>query len=383
MRSHDLVCGSAFAPGPEALRKHLWRRLGLHLKRKRVLPFWRYRGALKRDVPAIFSQLAQLLDAHMPLSSALDLLVQTMPTPVSQAALKHLHDAVGEGQTLHQAMADLPQVFAPIMVQMVAMGEQTGELAVAMSALASHLTQQAQCHGQLRQALVYPGVMLGAFCLVVTFLWLCVLPGMGALFDQMHATVPTGTRRLLASSAWVRAHADGLLPVLGLSLLCVVVWVKQRGVGLPQCLQRLPLVGTILWRLQLCLQLGLLHLIARSQMPWPQGLALIAAQPGTYQNDWQRCHHALREGSRLHEALQQHRLFDQTLCGCLATAERSGQVGLVVGHSVAQHAAQSQSMLQHLGQRLEPILTMGIGLGIGAAMVWLYLPLLQLGEAVW
>ena len=63
---------------------------------------------------------------------------------------------IENGMQMSQAMAKHPSVFSPLMANLIAAGENTGELDMVMDRLADHIEKKAALKMQTITGLIYP-----------------------------------------------------------------------------------------------------------------------------------------------------------------------------------------------------------------------------------
>src|SRR5438270_1532008 len=73
-------------------------------------------------------QLAHLLQAGMTLDEGLSILEKRLKQPRVQQMTRHLHQALIDGRSFSQALREMPRIFPPLFVNLVAAGEASGAL---------------------------------------------------------------------------------------------------------------------------------------------------------------------------------------------------------------------------------------------------------------
>src|SRR6266516_2583319 len=86
-------------------------------------------------------QLAHLLQAGMTLDEGLSILEKRLKQPRVQQMTRALHQALVDGRSFSRALSELPRIFPPIYVNMVAAGEASGALPQILLRLVKHLMQ--------------------------------------------------------------------------------------------------------------------------------------------------------------------------------------------------------------------------------------------------
>jgi len=104
-------------------------------------------------------QLAHLLQAGMTLDEGLSILKKRLKQPRVQQMTHTLHQALIDGRSFSQALSDMPRIFPPLYVNLVAAGEASGALPQILLRLVKHLMQAKELRDRVQQALIYPAFL--------------------------------------------------------------------------------------------------------------------------------------------------------------------------------------------------------------------------------
>ncbi|MDP8567863.1 type II secretion system F family protein [Methylophilus aquaticus] len=325
------------------------------------------------------SQLEQLLQAGVPLLQALEELATHSDHSVFSSALQTLHHALQSGKLLSQAMQQQPVVFPPLVCQLVAAGERTGQLPEILGHLSHTLQWQAELRSQVRRGLIYPAllcVMVGlAAGVMLTFL----VPQMAGFLNSLGQTLPWSTRTLLALSSGIKAY--GLVMLIFIPLISVIVTtVIQRSstwmLRADKLQLHLPVVGKLLHQLalaRLCRYLGLMY-----QTGIPLLQALQWCQP-LLNNRWmalalstveQRVH----AGAGLASSFAEVGCFSPLMIRMIKIGETTGALDKTLKQLSAIYDHEVQQQLHTLLRLLEPVLTIILGAMLLFLMAAVMLP---------
>src|SRR5207248_5678266 len=97
-------------------------------------------------------QLAHLLQAGMTLDEALSILQKRLKQPRVQQMTHSLHQALVDGRSFSQALSEMPRIFTPLYVNLVAAGEASGALPQILLRLVKHLMQAKELRDRVQQA---------------------------------------------------------------------------------------------------------------------------------------------------------------------------------------------------------------------------------------
>ena len=150
--SGAIVRGFLEAPNEQALESRL-RQSDAELLRCSIRKsgrFDRRRRVSRRDLIGFCFHMEQVSRAGLPMLEALTDLRDSVTHPGFRQALASLVHSVEGGKKLSQAMEDHPSTFDNVFVSLVAVGEETGELAEVMGKLTESLKWQDELVAQAK-----------------------------------------------------------------------------------------------------------------------------------------------------------------------------------------------------------------------------------------
>ena len=124
--------------------------------------------------------LCTLLQNGVPVLTALKITEQVIPNRIIKEATAKARDAVTDGKTLAQPLAQ-SKVFPQLMVDLVKIGEETGDVAGALNNVAETYENELNIALRVMTNLIEPTLIIG-MAVVVGFLLVAVL---GAMFSMI------------------------------------------------------------------------------------------------------------------------------------------------------------------------------------------------------
>ncbi|MBI4994703.1 type II secretion system F family protein [Candidatus Peregrinibacteria bacterium] len=148
----------------------------------RILDFFeRVRGA---DLMIFTRQFATLLASQVPIGDSLRNLYAQTTKPVLKDVIYEIVADIEAGFSLSQALSRHPGVFSEFYINMVKSAEVTGRLAEVLDYLADFLEKQTILIHKVRNALIYPGFVIGLFVVAVIVMVTMVLPQITPIFAE-------------------------------------------------------------------------------------------------------------------------------------------------------------------------------------------------------
>ncbi len=184
----------------------------------RLLSFRRGRVTSK-DVLAFTTQLSTALQAGLPLMRGLELIREQQHKIVTRELLGDLVESVSSGKSLSEAMAHYENVFSPLYLSMIRVGETGGILEKTTAQLAEMLTREEKIKANMKNASAYPIFVLILGLVSVAIIITVILPRIINTLGADASALPMPTRILMGLSGFV----TGLFTT-------VVGWIAIAGV---------------------------------------------------------------------------------------------------------------------------------------------------------
>jgi general secretion pathway protein F len=214
----------------------------------RQIRFEDMRGALgDRVVARLARDLGILLQARLPLDSALRILATTCDGRPAKDTVPRLLQGVLDGATLAEAMQALAPAFRPEYIRIVQAGDTGADMATALLDLADLLDRRVQGLAALRAATAYPALLV---VLAVISLWIVLhllVPAVTPIFLENGKALPGVLWALNAVRAY-SGPATAALVALACGGAAMITLARRRDGGriaVDRMILRIPISGPI------------------------------------------------------------------------------------------------------------------------------------------
>jgi type II secretory pathway component PulF len=146
-------------------------------------------------------ELADLIDAGLPIDRALSVLVEQTDNDALREMLKVMRNDIRSGEPLSDALRKFPKEFPDLYANMIRAGEVSGQLPEVMTRLADFMEKEAVRKSQVMAALTYPMVLISVAIGAVIFLLVFVIPRLRQVFTELGSNLPAPTKILLGLSS--------------------------------------------------------------------------------------------------------------------------------------------------------------------------------------
>lgn len=344
------------------------------------------RLTIKRgDLVGFFVQISLLLRAGITLPSALDRLAEDFKDTKLGLVITTLRDKVAIGLPLHQAMASYPRVFSLETMAIVHAGEVSGRLPEVFESLTSYYEWLDGLIGEIRQALIYPLMVMGASMALVVMLFTFVVPKFVSLLTDLSLQVPLLTRIVM----WISNLLVHGWPVLLIVIVGVPVGFKLAlrspafGCAFDEALMKLPIFGPLIGMFALSRFTNNLGMLYRAGIPLLRGIEICSKLVGNraIERALGEVHRGVLEGTPLSKCLAGQPIFPQTLVTMIATGETSGTLDFALKSVSDYYNKIIPRRIKIVFAIFDPVMMISLIAVVGVVALAVILPILQLWDA--
>jgi len=329
-------------------------------------------------------ELATLLTAGLPLDRSLSILGGLFEGSELSGILRSLVEAVRAGKSLAASMAEHPDAFPKIYVNMVRAGEAGGILENVLRYLTEYLESTLALKEDVKSALIYPAILATAAGTSLIVLFLFVIPRFSTIFKDIGKSLPwitkvvIGFSQLLTQYGWLL-----LLGTAGLTaaLLFYIRSPEGRGEWDRLCL-RAWLFGDLVRKFETARFARTLSALMRGGVPLLEALGtvqgvvsnrLLARAIGQVQI-------RVREGKGMARPLSESGLFPALALNMIAVGEETGKLDAMLAEVANFYDQEVKRSTKRLTSLLEPALILGMGLIIGVVVVSMLLAIFSIND---
>jgi len=390
--------GQLSAPAPSAVRAELARR-GIkptRIRRQRsperpgpvgtgMFGLGRGRRVGTADVALFSRQMATMIRAGVPLVQAFDVIAGGARSPRFASMIGAVRSDLAAGSSLSMALASFPAQFNDLYRNLVAVGEQSGNLENMLERIAAYQERTEAIRNKLRKAMTYP-LLVTLVALVVTGILLVhVVPQFEAVFASAGADLPAFTRAVLGLSESLREQWPVLVLFAGGAVGGIIVF-RRRSRWFRDALDRLllkaPVAGGILSKASVARCARTLSTSVAAGVPLVEALGSVAGSTGNavYAAAVGQIREQVAAGQPLHACMRETGKFPDMMVQMVAIGEQSGSLDDMLDRSATHFEVQVDAAVDNLTALVEPAMMAVLGVLIGGLIVAMYLPVFQLGS---
>lgn len=345
------------------------------------------RYKLKLETLAVFTQqLASMLEAGLPLVSALDALQDQTDDPVFRIIVREVKADVSQGNNFSSACAKYPRSFNNLFVSMVEAGEASGGLAEILSKVAGYFEATTKLTKKVKSALTYPVAVIALAVILVNVLLVFVVPTFADMFTDFGAELPAPTQFLIDLSDFLK---NNILYLIAAGFALFHIW--SRFTKTPKgrrtrdkMLVRMPVFGNLIVKITLSRFCRTYATLLRSGVPILRCLEIVAASSGKTQIEdaCKRISKDISEGGQVSETIEHLDFFPPMMKHMSRAGEQTGNVDGMMSKIADFYDTEADAIIASLTSLIEPILIVFLGVVVGGIVMAMFLPIFQLSSVV-
>jgi type II secretory pathway component PulF len=314
-------------------------------------------------------QLAHLLQAGMTLDEGLSVLEKRLKQPRVQQMTHTLHQALVDGRSFSQALGELPRIFPPLYVNLVAAGEASGALPQILLRLVKHLMQAKELRDRVQQALIYPAFLALAGAVLITIFITFMVPQLTGFMAQTGGALPLPTRILLQihhaiTGYWWVGLLAAISAVVGFRAL---VRSDEGRIGWDRFRLMTPGYGRVIRHRYYAQFSRTLGTLMENGIPLLRALDLVTEIAGNrfLELKLSEVRKAVIDGATLSAALQAQKMFPDLFTDMMSVGEQTGHFAETMQAIADVYERELDKTVGLISQLIPPVIIVVIAVLVG------------------
>ncbi|MEE9212772.1 MAG: type II secretion system F family protein [Phycisphaeraceae bacterium] len=342
---------------------------------------------IKRDEVINFAhQLAVMIDTGVPISDALECIVEQTANENFRHVLGDVTTQVQAGNEFSAALRKYPKVFPPVMTSLVRASEVSGTMGRMLERVSSYMNKEQQTRRKIRGALAYPLFMMVMAIAVTIFLLAFVLPKFAKIYEGRGAALPIPTQMLITISNglvdyWWLWVGGSVFAVVG----SVVMMRTPTGRRTADYFKlNLPIIGSLYAKLYLTRACRTMGTMVSAGVTMLDMITIVRQVTDNvfYEDMWDEVDERLRQGAQLSDPLFASALVPRSISQMIYSGEKSGRLGPVMSKIAEFTEQEFDDAVKTTTQFIEPVMVALMGLIIGFVAISLLLPIFSVSTVV-
>jgi type IV pilus assembly protein PilC len=342
-------------------------------------------GPNRKDILNFSNQLAVMVRAGISLQDALESIGSQIQKEKFRTVVFDLKNRIEGGQSFSQALAEHPEVFSNLYINMIAAAEISGSMSSMLQQLVEYLDQEAETRSQVISAMVYPIIIAVMAISTTTFLLTFVLPRFLVVFAGKEHLLPAPTRIIMVLSGAMSNYWFIIFPGIGAIFMAFWYVTNKTSVGKywwDKTKLRIPLLKTLCRSLYITRSMHTMGVLTNAGVPILDTLSITAHISGNllYEGMWKGVHEAVRQGRKIAVSLGDYALMPGNVVQMIQSGEESGTLSEVLGDIAEFYARELKTVIKTVTSMIEPLMIVVMGVLVGFIAMSIILPIFKMSS---
>jgi type IV pilus assembly protein PilC len=340
-------------------------------------------GRVKQEELIIFTeQFATLISSGLSIVDSLDGLAEQTENRTLKTVILNIRADIERGISLSNAFKKYNRIFPEIYINLLAVGEATGNLDKVLRSIAGYLERDLSVRRKIASAFAYPRFVIIVVIAVVIFLVSFILPQFVSIYTQAGEELPTPTKILLSISNFIRNN------YLILIIFAVLIYAGYRifystktgKLFIDRYKLDIPVFGKINKMGVLSRFLHSFALVIGSGINLVEAIDVSSKVSGNAYlvKELEEVRGAIIGGESLSAAVREIKFFPNIMSQMVSVGERSGSLDSMLEKLADLWDKDIDYMINTLSARIEPTLIIILAFIVGFVALAMYLPMFSL-----
>lgn len=324
-----------------------------------------------------------MIKAGFSLDESLLTLTQQTKKKEFQNIILDLHQQVENGVPFHTSLQKYPYVFSELFVSMVAAGEVSGKLEESLTQLLLQMKKSYALSKKIRNALMYPCIIVVAMIILGTGMMIFVLPNLIKMYSESGFILPLPTRIVIAISQFLIDHGWQVGVIVFVLIMVFIIFIRNKTgkVYWHKFILKMPIISGIIKKINLAKLARTLNSLIATDLPIVEDFKIIAATLGNrvYRQHLSIYTDNLKKGQSIASIFKTRPdLFPPVMTQMINVGEQSGTLDNITKELAEFYEDEVSDTMANLTVIIEPIVMLLVGSGVAFIAVSVIYPIYAL-----
>ena len=324
--------------------------------------------------------LAVMIDAGLSLNQALKILAEQNKNPKFKKIIEQVELDVRQGRSFSDSLAKHPKTFNGIFVNMVKVGETSGNLSDVLKLLAQQMKKDHELISRVKGAMIYPAVIVIAMIGIGIMMMIMVVPKLTEIFIEMKIELPLSTRIIIGISNFLTNNTIlGIVVLIAfIFLVRFLVKIKRIKTILHKVYLYLPILGSLIQKINSARFSRTISSLIESGVSLVESLKIVAGILSNihFKEALLDAAQQVQKGKELSKALDGYKnLYTPMVVQMIGVGEKTGNLSEVLETLADFYEEEIDNTTKNLSAIIEPVIMIVIGGAVGFFAVSMMQPM--------
>lgn len=334
------------------------------------------------DITYMTRQLAIMLNAGLTIIDSIEILKKQTSKVAFKEMLGDIDKTIREGKNFSAALGKYPKLFSTFYIALVKSGEASGKLDNILSKLAENLEFQRAFKSKIRNALIYPVVIIFAMFAMIFVIMTFVVPRLTELYESMQVELSGQTKFLITISSFLESY--WIFVLIGLAIFG---FLFQRGLQSPTgkkmfdtYILHTPVFGKIIITASLVDATRTLSILLGSGVPILDALEIVTEVNTNlvFKSAFVRIKERVEKGLSIGTAMSNEKIFPESLVQMTIVGEQTGHLDETLEKVSGYYQSETELAVKAMLVLIEPTILIVLGVTVGFVVMAVITPIFSL-----
>ncbi len=340
-----------------------------------------------RDISIVCRQMSAMVSAGVSVVDATKVIGDSIPNKKLSNALLEVSRLISEGNSISNAMRKFSDVFPSFVINLVVVGEETGNLDLALARAADYYERMAMIKSKIKSAMFYPIFVLVVAIVILIGILYFLVPVFADLYKSLGGQLPLPTQMLINTSNAFRSNFLIIVSSFA-GFWFFFTYLYNNNYKFRKSIHafslRVPKLKDLVTKSVMAKWARTMATLFASGVAIEKAFEIAGEVAGNIliRESMDEARKGIIEGKPISKAIEETKLFPQLIIAMLKVGEDTGRLDNMLDTIANFYEDEFNKVVDGMIKLIEPMLMVFIGGIVGVVLVALYLPIFKLGELI-
>lgn len=336
------------------------------------------------DLLLFTRQMGTMVKSGVPMLQSLESIQKSTTNKRLIELLQAIRADLDKGVELSNAMARHPKFFGDYYVNMVRVGEGSGQLEEVFKRLFEQLEFDKHMKRKIKGAFRYPMFVIIAISIAISILSIFVIPVFAKIYSGMRVELPALTQALIAVSDFAVHYWWAVLAAGGLAVYMFRLYTATHNgrYNWDKFKLKFPVIGGIMAKATIARFCRSFATASKSGVPIVQAFTLVSrvVDNAFYEERILTMRNGVERGESMLRVAQSSGIFSPLELQMISVGEETGEIDAMLEQVASMYQEEVEYEVSRLSESIEPILLAAMGVLVAILLLGIFLPLWNLTQ---
>lgn len=340
----------------------------------------------KEEIIVFTRQLSLVIDSDVSLYEGLEMIKDKSDNAVLITVIEGMLEQLRSGHSLTDAIKSYKDQFSPFIVNMVDIGEQSGDLTNTLGQIADAYERDLEARAKVKSAVTYPIILAALMLGVILLLVLQVLPMFNDILTSLGGEMPALTGSILGISLFIGNYI-WVFTAIVVIIVAFILYYRSTEKGrfaLDRLKFKMPIIRDISSSMAAVRFARNLAVLIRSGISMSIGMDMIKPIMNNryVAEELDKASTSMKKGEPADKVIESLNLFPWVLVKLFSVAQTTGHMDTMLDKAADVMEKETDARLDRLTTVIEPILIIILSVIVGIILISVILPIIDIMNSI-